>query len=427
MPHTGDPITALIKHAAHTRFEDIPKPVLAKTIDLLLDTVGCMLAGSSADGVAELRRTILLWGGNPLARILSFDIDSSPPQAAFLNSVMGHALDFDDTHDAALNHGSVTLVPVLLAVCEALRPGSSAAEDAGLPSRPVTGREFVAALAVGLDISNRLGMAFIPYLHVGWLPTTLWGPLACAAACGRLLDLDEAQMSHAFGLAYSQIHGNRQALADGALAKRIQPGFSAAAGLRSAFFAHAGLTGAHSIIGGAFGIPALYTAGQYDGRHLTDGVGTHYETGNISIKPYPSCRCSHPVIDAALSIREQHKVDWREISEAVIYLPPSSMGQIGNPFVVRDNPTVDAQFSAQYTAALAFTEGRPRLAHFQKNYVESNHALLALASKFKTVEFEKHLSSLVPIEMHIKLKGTRTIKLKIEHPKGSLAKPRNRQ
>lgn len=89
------------------------------------------------------------------------------------------------------------------------------------------GKEFLAALAVGLDVANRLGMAFGPFLHTGWLPTTLWGPFGAAVACGRIMHLDEDQMMNAAGLAYSQIHGNRQALVDGSLAKRIQPAFSA--------------------------------------------------------------------------------------------------------------------------------------------------------------------------------------------------------
>ena len=297
----------------------------------------------------------------------------------------------------------------------------------GVSFRKISGKEFITALAVGLDVSNRLGMAFIPYLHVGWLPTTLWGPFACAAACGRLLKLDANQMHNAFGLAYSQIHANRQGLVDGVLSKRIQPGFSASAGIQAAFFAAHGITGARNIVDGAFGLKALYTAGQIDADYLSDRIGTFFETLNVSIKPYPCCRCTHPVIDAALSLQKERGIQWQEIQEGTIALPPQSMGQIGNPFVVRDNPKVDAQFSAQYTAALALINGRPRLEDFTKENVLSRKDIAELASRFKVYEFERDQPGLVPIEMGIRLKDGRNLHTRITEPKGNRQNPLDRE
>ena len=375
----NDSIYPLVCHAATFDNELLPNPVFEITRDLFLDTLGCILSGSRAKGIAPLREIVGFWGGNRQATVFCFDEKTSAPNAAFLNAVMGHANDYDDTHDGALNHGCVTLVPALLATCEALNPKDAA--DAGtVPFRKISGKEFITALAVGLDVSNRLGMAFIPYLHVGWLPTTLWGPFACAAACGRLLKLDVDKMHNAFGLAYSQIHANRQGLVDGVLSKRIQPAFSASAGIQAAFFAAHDITGARNIIDGAFGLKALYTAGQIDAGYLSDGIGTFFETLNVSIKPYPCCRCTHPVIDAALSLKKEHDIQWQEVLEGTIALPPQSMGQIGSPFVVRDNPTVDAQFSAQYTAALALIHGWPRLEDFTPENVLSKEDVTSLAT-----------------------------------------------
>jgi 2-methylcitrate dehydratase PrpD len=258
MGNTVDGIYKLAEHAANMRPENIPDHVLNKTVTLFLDTMGCILAGSGSEGISELVEAMNFWGGNKQSTVFSHNTRTSAPEAAFLNSVMCHANDFDDTHDRAVNHGCVTIVPALIAVCEAVHPARNDGANKSLQPRVIGGREFIAALAVGLDVANRLGMAFVPYLHTGWLPTTLWGPFGCAAACGRILDLDTGKMLNAFGLAYSQIHGNRQALVDGKLAKRVQPGFSAAAGVRSALYAALGITGAQNIIDGSFGIPVLY-------------------------------------------------------------------------------------------------------------------------------------------------------------------------
>ena len=415
-------IDLLVEQAATLGADDIPAEALARAGALFADTVACVLAGGSADGIPDLRETVLYWGGREQATVLGFGDRTSAPWAAFLNSAAGHARDYDDTHDAALNHGSVTVIPAALAVAEACSRADDSA-PAAFRRGAVSGRELLAAAAVGLEVGNRLGMAFIPYLHPGWLPTTLWGPFACAAACGRLLRLDARRMRHAFGLAYSQIHGNRQALVDGALAKRIQPAWSASAGVQAAFMAANGISAARRIISGDFGIPALYTGGRFDAERLEGGLGSFEETLNISVKPYPSCRCTHPVIDAALEIQGQGAMAWDGIEKGMIYLPPSSMAQVGGRFRVRENPTVDAQFSAQYTAALAFIKGRPGIADFAAENVLSRRDVAELAGRFETQEFEKGSPALVPVVMEITLRSGEARSSRIGAARGSRENP----
>ncbi|MCF8126700.1 MAG: MmgE/PrpD family protein [Desulfotignum sp.] len=389
--------------------------------------VSSILAGSSSEGIKELKEVIGFFGGSRQATIFSFDEKTTAPSAAFLNSVMCHARDFDDTHDGALNHGCVTIVPALLATCQSISSEEGQVATGLIPRRKISGTEFIAALSVGLDVSNRLGMAFIKYLHVGWLPTTLWGPFACAAACGRLLQLDETKMHNAFGLAYSQIHANRQGLVDGVLSKRIQPGFSASAGVQAAFFAANGITGAKNIIDGNFGLPALYTAGKIDRSYLTKNLGQSFETSNISIKPYPSCRCTHPVIDSVTTLKKKYNIEWQAIESGIIYLPPQSMGQIGNIFQIRENPTVDAQFSAQYTAALTFINGTPRLQDFEKISVASRQEITKLASRFQVVEYQKNEPGMIPVEINIRLKNGKSLTVRTKDIKGSANNPLSRE
>ena len=419
-----DSIYPLVKHAANIQLNDIPNDVLQYTKNLLLDTIGCIIAGSSADGIKSLNEVVNFWGGNKQSSIISFDDKTSAPSAAFLNSVMGHARDFDDTHDKAVNHGCVTIVPALLATCEALSSEAGyAIGNVNFPNK-ISGADFIVALAIGLDVANRIGMAYISYLHVGWLPTTLWGPLGSAAACGRLMRLDENKMYHAFGIAYAQIHANRQALVDGALTKRIQPGFSASAGVQSAFFAANNITGAKNIIDGDFGLSALYTSGKVDSSSLTKNLGEFFETSNVSIKPYPCCRCTHPVIDSIIALQKKYNIRWQEVKEGTIYIPPTSMGQIGNIFQVRKNPTVDAQFSAQYTAALTLIKGDgPKIQDFEMINITSRKEIIELASRFKVIEFEKRITGLTPVEVHINLKNGKTTRIRTEDIKGSSTNP----
>jgi len=416
-------IDALVKGAATITADEIPEQTIKKAIDLFVDTIGCIFAGTTADGIAELKNTILFWGYTPHATVLVSGEKTSAPSATLINSVMGHARDFDDTHDLAANHGSVVVVPALLATAEACSRRNKTATANPFRREQVSGKALIAALAVGLEVTNRLAMAFAPYLHAGWLPTTLWGPFGAAAACGRILHLSNEQMHNAFGLAYSQIHGNRQALLDGALAKRIQPGLSSASGLQSAFLAANGITAARNIISGDFGIPVLYTEGKMDNRYIDTGLGSFEETMNISIKPYPSCRCTHAVVDAALDIKKQQILSWQDIESGEIYLPPNSMAQIGQPFTIRDNPTVDAQFSAQYVAALAFIYGKPRIADFHTDNVISRTDIIRLASRFTPIEFEERIVEIGLAEIIITMNNGQHLHSRIEKTKGSPSNP----
>ena len=109
-----DGIAPLTQYAAELRTEDIPLQVLHDTRDLLQDSIACMLSGSSAEGVSELNDVYASFGGKAQARVLAFDERTAAPHAAFLNAVMCHANDYDDTHDPAVNHGCVAVVPALL-------------------------------------------------------------------------------------------------------------------------------------------------------------------------------------------------------------------------------------------------------------------------------------------------------------------------
>ena len=424
-----DPIEFLIKHTVDIRDDQVPAEVMNKTQELFQDTLACILAGSTSQGIKPLFNTAQLWGGNKQATVLGFSEQTSVPFAAMVNSAMGHARDFDDTHDKALNHGCVTLVPAILALAEFLSSPENAEKykQHGIPFRKISGREFLAALAVGLDVANRMGTAFIAYLHTGWLPTTLWGAFGCVAAGARLLKMDIEQTGDAFGLAYSQVHGNRQALVDGKLAKRMQPGFSAFAGVQSLFMALNGISGARNILQGVFGISQLYADSNIDLECITNNLGTSFETSNISIKPYPSCRCTHAVIDAALKIKKEREFEILDIVSGEISLPPASMGQVGNRFKLRDNPTVDAQFSAQYTAAISFIKGKPALRDFEVEVVSSADNVIALAGRFKTVEFRQDTREMTPIEMKIKLTDGRVFKACIADALGSPTNPMSQE
>src|SRR6185312_2619207 len=123
----------------------------------------------------------------------------------------------------------------------------------------VSGADYLAATAIGLDVAVRLALA--PAEDYGWHRTSAFGIFGVTVAVGRLLGLDPETMRNALGIAYSQASGNRQCIADGALSKRLQSGFGARDGVQAVQLAQRGLTGARRIFEGVNGFFPLYQRG----------------------------------------------------------------------------------------------------------------------------------------------------------------------
>ena len=88
-----DPINYLITHTFAMQEDEIPAEVLNKAQELFQDTVGCILAGSTSEGIKPLFNTLQLWGGHKQATVFGFSEQTSVPFAAMVNSAMGHARD----------------------------------------------------------------------------------------------------------------------------------------------------------------------------------------------------------------------------------------------------------------------------------------------------------------------------------------------
>lgn len=177
----------------------------------MLDTLACAWAGRDAPGAPEAHGLVAADGGTPEATVWGYGGKLPAASAAFLNSLFGAALDYDAVNTV---HADVCVLPAALAVAERQR---------------ASGKEFLAAYALGADLASRLGGS-ITGQHRGWFTTSIYGVFGATAAAARLLRLDEATIAHAFGIALSQASGTQQANIEQALTKRLQSAFAARAG-----------------------------------------------------------------------------------------------------------------------------------------------------------------------------------------------------
>jgi 2-methylcitrate dehydratase PrpD len=345
----ADPAIALSEHVCRTGFTDLPQEAVTATKRDILDTLGAMLGGSIAPGVAELTGLVKHWGGREESSLILLGGKVPAPQAALINATMGHALDFDDTFDRAGNiHPGTSTLAASLAVAE-MQGGAS-------------GREVLVAVTLGLDVAGRLALAAT--VDRGWHRTAAFGIFGATAAAAKLLQLNVEQMVNAFGIAYSQAAGSRQCILDGALTKRFQAGQAACAAVLSALLAREGFTGAREVFAGRFGFFPMYQPDGYDWTAIGDGLGKMFRGVELSFKPYPSGRPNHHILDATLELYQRLDLATAGggvgIAEVIITVNPQIYKDQLAPEAGKRRPSqvVEAQFSIPFLAAAALVRGR---------------------------------------------------------------------
>ncbi|MDN5842109.1 MAG: MmgE/PrpD family protein [Alcaligenaceae bacterium] len=395
--------------AAALRVQDLPGAVLDAARENLFDTLSCAIAGSSAHGVDAVRDLVEEWAGRPEASILCSASRVPAHHAAWVNGMMSHARDYDDTHDAAVLHAGVSVVPAALAASQ-LAPKAS-------------GADLLAGIVAGLELICRLGVSTrVSIIESGFMYTSLFGYFAATAAAARVMGLDAAQTANALGIAYSQAAGTHQVTRDGAGTKRMQPGFAAKAALISVQMSQRGVQGVFRTFDGVDGLFRSYLHDRVDTERLRQGLGQSYDMQGLSYKPYPCCRFNHPAIEAALQIRQQPGFDPKRVRSAVVGMTHDAHQAVCTPEDIRRAPKtiVQAQFSIPYTVACALIDGEVAIRHFTEDGIRRPE-VLALAARIKGVvnpEIEREWSrNISPAIVSVETEDG-AFEHRIDYPKG---------
>jgi len=390
-----DATASLARFAHELRAEDLPAGTLEACARLGLDTVGAAIPAWDAPGVHELRALLAQWGTGP-CRVWIAGECLPPPAATLVNSSMAHALEYDDLHCELPIHSGVVVVPAVLAVAETL-PDS-------------TGADAAAAIIAGTEVMCRLARATRSYRgHAGfrgWNPTAVVAGFGAAAAAGRMLGLDAGGIARAMGLSYAQASGNQQCIEDGGLVKRMQPALVAEAGVRAAWLARAGISGAINAIEGRSGFFAVYELGDYDPEPLTAGLAESFEIERIGFKRYPICGMAHPAVDALRDLQAEHGFTEADVEQVEVHGSKFVVDMVGRPYRPGNSPDVDAQFSLPYCLATVLRTGTVRLADLRPEHTLSPERR-ALADQIP-VRLDDHLHGKWTARVAVRLRDGRS-------------------
>lgn len=288
---------------------------------LTLDALANALAGQSSEPGAILLRWAAATGVNDAERY------------AFLGGALTHILETDDLHRASVTHPGCVVVPAAWAV----------AARAGL-----RGHAVLKAVLWGFEAMTRVGMAVGPAHYRIWHNTATCGPYGSAMAAAALLHLDGPATVHALGNAGTQSSGLWQFLDTGAMTKHLHAGHAAAAGVLAADLAQAGFTGPPAILEGTKGWFAAACPDADPAAVVRDPDGP-WQLMQTSIKPWPSCRHTHPVIDAAGDLRG---IPISEIEQVDVATYPAALEVCDRPSPQSD---YEAKFSLHHCVAAALS------------------------------------------------------------------------
>ena len=390
------------------KYDDLSPEVIKRTKLLILDTVGIIIrARHDAESTSSLVSAIdKLEMSNGSCHVFSDKKTYSPSAAALLNGTLAHSLDFDDTHAEASLHSSA---PILSAALAAAQMNKS------------SGQELIAACVVGYEVQIRLGLAGGSSAHYkkGFHPSATCGIFGAAAAAGYLMELTKEQYISAFGIALSQSAGSMQFLTDGAWTKRSHVGQAAQNGLSCAIMAGEGFKGPSKAFEGQWGYLHSYASGG-DVKKAMNGLGEKFETLNLGVKPYPSCRYSHAAIDGLIELKKELKFSSDDLDDIDIGLSETALNIIGYPLMDKQHPKsiVDGQFSMPFCAAVTVKSGGLQWDDY-KNHL-NNKDTLSLCNKVKVSpdeEAEKCCPEYMSAKVKVVVKGEKYEKF-VKIPKG---------
>jgi 2-methylcitrate dehydratase PrpD len=332
---------------------DIPDAVALRAKHLLLDAIGCGFAARGEPFATRIAASVARLAGDGPRGVLGLAQRLPLRDAAVVNGMLMHGLDYDDTHPAAITHLTVSTFPAALA--------TAAHTDA-------SGSELLVAYIAGVETGARIASVAKGGFHrAGFHPTGVVGAFASSLVAGRIMKLSRPRLVTAQGIALSLASGSLQFLADGSWTKRIHPGWAAACGITAASLAADDIAAPTEAYEGRFGLYRSHlppdALADCDFALATAGLGSVWEVDNVAVKPFPACHLVHACAEAAIALHWAG-VDPERVRSVRALVPGDAVSVVCEPAAAKRRPKseYEAKFSLHYAIASGLARGRLGLA-----------------------------------------------------------------
>jgi 2-methylcitrate dehydratase PrpD len=395
------PVTEILAHyLVNARFEDLPANVRREGTRTFLNWVGVAVGGSHHETIDHALAALSPFAGKPQANILGRREKLDIVNATLVNGISSHIFDYDDTHLKTIIHPAGPVASAILALSQ---------------YKPVSGRDFLHALVLGVETECRIGNAVYPsHYDMGWHITGSCGVFGGAAAAGKLLGLSQQQMVWALGIAASQPVGLKVQF--GSMTKAFHAGRAAQNGLTAALLAAQNYTADDAALEGKDGW-AQTVSRAVNWHEVTDGLGSRYEAALNTYKPFACGIVTHPGIDAAIQLHNENKLTADQIESVELHANPLVLSLTGK---TDPRTGLEGKFSIYYCIAIGLIYGAAGEKQFQ-DAVAKDPAVVSLRKRV-TVRTDPAVAT-QKSDLTVKLKDGRVLTRHIENAIGSLEKP----
>lgn len=393
----------LCENVHASRWENIVPAVRHEAKRSLLNYFAVGFAGSHDPTIDKLVSLYTSFSANQQASIVGRTERTDMLNAAALNAMSANVFDYDDTHLQTVIHPTAPIAAALLAYAEINR---------------VTGRDFLQALILGMEVECRVGNAISPYHYGrGWHITSTCGALGAAIAVGWLLRLSPQQLNWALGGAANQACGIVETL--GTMAKSLSVGNAARNGMLSALLAAQDFDGPIAPLDGVRGF--LNVMGeQPDLDCINERFGEHWEMSLNTYKPYPCGIVLNPVIEACLQLSSRQELvnnHGQRIESVEVTGQKLLRDRTDRPGVKSGR---ESQVSAQHAVPVSLLRGRAGLAEFSDEAV-NDPIIRALGEKVRFTVDDTMSIDAAKVTLHYI--GAPSVTVFVEQARGSTGRP----
>jgi 2-methylcitrate dehydratase len=415
---------SLAKWATALRYEHLSPAAIEKAKLFWFDSLGCALGGSQQEDARILldhHKDMTGPAAGPCTCFVS-GFKTNPVDAAFLNSHMIRAMDYNDIYWKADPCHPSDIIAGPLALCESL----------GL-----SGKDLILATVIAYEIEQRLCEFGVPGVReYGWHHATLTA-FAAPIAAGRLLDLSVDQMVQAIGISASRTF-TPGAVTAGKLTnmKNTVDPWATRMGVESALLAKRGYSGPEHIIDGKEGLFAVFSHVHVKGApakfdsdmllsKLPASAADHYRIIDCGMKSFPIEALSHAPLTAMMKCVKDNGIGASDVAEIKVEVIARAADILGDPHKYRPDSKETADHSLPYCMAVGLVDGMVTPLQFKEERV-LDKSLIPVMDKVKVVandEFEALFPKFQPSRVTITTKSGTSYTTRVDVPKGDPRDP----
>lgn len=339
-----------------TTFDELPDDVVQHAKTSFLDTLGCIVAGSSHTHTRKLTEFVRSFEEVEEATVVARETRATSSHAAMVNGTMAYTVELDDVSPA---HPGSVVVPAALSLAE--KQGAS-------------GPELLAATALGYETIARIYLTApetpenpypgaFPNVRFDEVPihkSSVVGAFGAAAAGATILGLDADGFADAFGNCAIAPVAPFEVCSSGGMVKPLSDaGFPSYAGVLAAQLAGRGFTGVDDILQADQGILKILLGEEFHYDRITEEFGeTWLAKEYVSQQRHACCSGSHAHIDVIIDLLDDHpEITPESVESVTVWASDFAYNMMGTGDRTAPADVTAAKFSFPFVVATAITDG----------------------------------------------------------------------